>query len=338
MEHLSEREKELISVIIPCYNVEKYIDRCVESVLNQTYRNLEIILVDDGSTDSTGKICDRYSQTDRRIRVVHQKNGGLSSARNTGLKVATGMYIGFVDSDDWIERDFYSYLFDLMNRYRVDIAQCAYFLTDGRTKFSEFGEEIKKVNQDELMNIFFRTKGEASNSSVWNRLYKHDVIRGIAFPDGYVNEDVFFSYFVFLRTNDAVISNQPKYNYFINSEGITRGALRKQDLSLYYVWDKVIEDARKNNPQYYEKAVLNRQRAIFTLLSKYVIYGTSDKEVFSSEWMGEQIRELRGAYRQLMRSKALDKKRKVLLLFLCISPSMLRIIYVSLKKSRICVG
>ena len=89
MEYLTEMEKELISVIIPCYNVEKYIDRCVESVLNQTYRNLEIILVDDGSTDSTGKICDRYSQTDRRIRVVHQKNGGLSSARNTGLKVAT---------------------------------------------------------------------------------------------------------------------------------------------------------------------------------------------------------------------------------------------------------
>ncbi|MCM1235869.1 MAG: glycosyltransferase [Ruminococcus flavefaciens] len=318
---------ELISVIIPCFNVEKYIDRCMESVLNQTYRNLEIILVDDGSTDSTGEICERYSQTDTRVKVVHKKNGGLSSARNKGLEVALGTYIGFVDSDDWIEPDFYSYLYDLITRYQSDIAQCAYFLTDGNELRPVIVEEIKKVSRDELMDFFFRAKGEVSNYSVWNRLYKHEVVKGITFPNGYVNEDVYYSYFIFLKTHSAVISNQPKYNYYINENGITRGALRKQDLSLYYVWDKVLEDTKRHNRQYYEKALLNRKRAVFTLFSKYVIYGIQDNDTFTEQWFEEQLLELRKAYKELLRSGVLDLKRKIVLTFLCISPRLLRFIY-----------
>lgn len=324
---------ELISVIIPCFNVEKYIDRCMESVLNQTYQNLEIILVDDGSTDGTGKICDLYSQADERIRVIHKRNGGLSSARNAGLEVAAGTYIGFVDSDDWIEHDFYSYLYDLIVRYQADIAQCAYFLTDGNAKSLVVDEEIRKVSQSDLMNIFFRTKGEDSNSSVWNRLYKHEIVKGVVFPEGYVNEDVYYSYFVFLKTCSAVISNQPKYNYFINGNGITRGALRKQDLSLYYVWDQIIEDAKKCNHEYYEKAVLNRKRAVFTLLSKYVIYGVQDCDSFSNHWIRQQTKELRIFYGKLVFSGSLDIKRKLVLSFLCISPFMVRFIYLNLKRS-----
>lgn len=326
---------ELISVIIPCFNVEKYIDRCMESVLNQTYRDLEIILVDDGSTDSTGEICDRYSQIDTRIKVVHKKNGGLSSARNAGLAVATGAYIGFVDSDDWIEHDFYSYLYNLIVQYHTDIAQCSPYITDGSAKSLPIRESIKKLNQEELMNTFFRTKKGASNFAVWKRLYKREIVHGIAFPDGYVNEDVFYSYFVFLKTNSAVISNQPKYNYFINNFGITRGALKKQDLSLYYVWDKIVEDTEKNNIHYYKKAVINRKRAIFTLLSKYVVYGIRNTNIFTNKWIHEQKKELRKAYIVLIGSNMLDIKREFLLSFLCISPQAVRFIYVIFRKSRI---
>lgn len=323
---------ELISVIIPCFNVEKYIDRCMESVINQTYRYLEIILVDDGSTDSTGEICDRYSQMDKRIKVVHKKNGGLSSARNAGLAVATGAYIGFVDSDDWIEHDFYSYLYNLIVQYQADIAQCTYFLTDGSTKRPVITEKIKKVSRDDLMDIFFRTKGENSNSGVWNRLYRYEIVKEIRFPDGYINEDVFYSYFVFLKTRSAVISNQPKYNYYINENGITRGALKKQDLSLYYVWDQVIEDTKKHNHQYYKKAVLNRRRAIFTLLSKYAVYGIEDSDTFSNLWIREQAKELRKAYGKLIFSNALNMKRKLAVLLLGISPAMVRAICLNLKR------
>lgn len=323
---------ELISVIIPCYNVEKYIDRCLKSVLNQTYQEIEIILVDDGSTDNTGMICDRYSTVDERIKVIHKENGGLSSARNAGLARATGKYIGFVDSDDWIDDDFYSYLYNLITLYHADIAECGYRLTNGCEKNAAFCEKINSVNNADLMNIFFRTKNEASNYAVWKRLYKREVISGIKFPDGYVNEDVLFSYYVYRNTNYAVISNAPKYNYFINEQGITRGALRKQDLSLYYVWDKIVEHTRESNKHYYEKAVLNRKRATFTLLSKYVVYGVQDYDVFTDRWVQEEKRQLRKAYGELMKSGIFDLKRKCVLSFLCLSPQMLHFFYDKLKK------
>lgn len=326
---------ELISVIIPCYNVEKYLDRCMQSVLNQTYRDLEIILVDDGSTDGTGKMCDRYALTDARVKVIHKKNDGAASARNFALKEMTGEYVGFVDSDDWIEPDFYSYLYNLIVRYRADIAQCAYVLTDGSKKPVRVGEEIQVIDQNQLMDIFFRTKGEISGYGLWNRLYKQEILKGIVFPNGYINEDLYYLYFCFLNTGLAVVSNQRKYHYFINENGITRGALKKQDLSLYYVWDQVIKDTKKNNKQYYEKAVLNRKRAIFTLLSKYVVYGVQDRDIFSKRWVRVQTRELRKAYGRLMRSESLDVKRKLMLSFLCVSPRMACCIYRNLEKNGI---
>ncbi|MGZ5551627.1 MAG: glycosyltransferase family 2 protein, partial [Nitrososphaeraceae archaeon] len=117
--------KDKISIIIPVYNGVKYLPKCIDSVLNQTYKNLEIILVDDGSTDESGKICDTYSLKDNRIKVVHKQNGGLSDARNTGLKIATSEYIGFVDSDDFIESDMYEILLKTLYAYDADIVQCA---------------------------------------------------------------------------------------------------------------------------------------------------------------------------------------------------------------------
>ena len=118
--------EEVISVIIPCYNVEKYIDRCMESVLNQTYRELEIILVDDGSTDRTGNICDRYSQIDARVKVIHKENRGLSSARNAGLDICQGDYIFFVDSDDWISHNMYEKMLSSLKSVNADIAVCGW--------------------------------------------------------------------------------------------------------------------------------------------------------------------------------------------------------------------
>ena len=132
MEYLTEMEKELISVIIPCYNVEKYIDRCMESVLNQTYRNLEIILVDDGSTDGTGEIIKKYAEHDHRIKILHQKNKGAGAARNAGMEIASGSYIGFVDSDDWIAEDMYEYLIGIIKEEDADIAACDFYAVHGR--------------------------------------------------------------------------------------------------------------------------------------------------------------------------------------------------------------
>ena len=119
---------DLISIIIPVYNVEQYLSRCIDSVINQTYKNLEIILIDDGSTDDSGEICDEYALKDNRIKVMHKQNGGVSSARNEGLDISKGNYIGFIDSDDFIEKDMYEFLYDLLTKNNCDISCCNKFI------------------------------------------------------------------------------------------------------------------------------------------------------------------------------------------------------------------
>ena len=118
--------KELISIIVPVYNVEQYLDDCLISIINQTYKNIEIILIDDGSTDKSGKICDEYAKKDSRIIVIHKENGGVSSARNAGLRIAKGAYIGFVDPDDWIAEDMYEVLYSNAKKYDADVSVCKY--------------------------------------------------------------------------------------------------------------------------------------------------------------------------------------------------------------------
>ena len=135
--------KIMLSIIVPVYNVEKYLEDCIESLLNQTYKNYEIILVDDGSTDSSGKICDIVAESSSKIKVIHKENGGLSSARNTGLRVARGRYIGFVDSDDYILPTMYEKLIYSMSRYKAQIASCQYFTFDTNDILKEKVVETK---------------------------------------------------------------------------------------------------------------------------------------------------------------------------------------------------
>ena len=150
----------LISVIVPIYNVEKYLDRCVESIINQTYKNLEIILVDDGSPDNCTQMCDDYAKKDSRIRVVHKENGGLSDARNAGMEVATGEYVSFIDSDDYISLDFYETLFQTMIDNDSDIVECSVVKFYENGKFDEYSDDqmIKNFNTvDGLEGLIVKT-------------------------------------------------------------------------------------------------------------------------------------------------------------------------------------
>ena len=135
-------EEGKISVIVPIYKVENYLNRCVESIRKQTYRNLEIILVDDGSPDACGEMCDRYAQEDSRIRVIHKENGGLSDARNAGIEVAAGEYIAFIDSDDWIDDKMYEVLYHTLLKYDADIAECSYRNLFGDSHIEEISEKF----------------------------------------------------------------------------------------------------------------------------------------------------------------------------------------------------
>ena len=203
---------EKISVIVPIYNVEQYLRRCIDSIINQTYKNLEIILVDDGSPDNCGQICDDYAKKDTRIKVIHKKNGGLSDARNVGLEVCTGDYISFVDSDDWIELNTYEIMMKSMNEYNADmvVSNINYVYKDKvESKYSE--DKIRCFNKEEAMKELI--KDGLVQAVVWNKLYKRVVIDNLRFKVGKLNEDEFFTYKICAKAERIVYIPEALYQY-----------------------------------------------------------------------------------------------------------------------------
>ena len=181
--------KPLVSVIIPVYKVEQYLQKCIESVCGQTLEALEIILVDDGSPDNCGRICDEYATRDSRIRVIHQRNGGLSAARNTGIRIAQADIIGFVDSDDWIEPDMIELLYRNLCKENADISVCGIYWHN-KGNVSEKGDKTYAVQSSkEAIESVYRLPGVKMN--VWNKLYRKHLFHEICFPEGRINEDVY---------------------------------------------------------------------------------------------------------------------------------------------------
>ena len=211
---------DLISVIIPIYNVEKYVSRCVDSVINQTYKNIEIILVDDGSPDNCPKICDDYATKDNRIKVVHKENGGLSDARNAGMKVAIGEYISFIDSDDYISLDFYETLLNTMIGNNSDIVECSVVKFYEGNHFDEYDDDLKVKNyetEDALAKLIVET---SFKQHVWNKLYKANGVLDIPYVVGKLNEDEFWTYQVFGKAKRITRINKTMYHYFQRESSI----------------------------------------------------------------------------------------------------------------------
>lgn len=182
-------ENDLISIIIPVYNVEKYLRQCLESVINQTYKNLEIILVDDGSKDASGGICDEYAEKDGRIKVIHKENGGVSSARNVGLENVTGSYIAFIDSDDYVLPCFIERLYNIVKKHNVDLVDCNYTTFEDNVIVKELGNDVEKIiNKKEMQMRIYTVKG-IRTIVLWNKLYKKELFNDLNFPDGKINED-----------------------------------------------------------------------------------------------------------------------------------------------------
>lgn len=209
----------LISVIVPIYNVEKYLSKCVDSIINQTYKNLEIILVDDGSPDNCPKICDEYENQDSRIKVIHKENGGLSDARNAGMKIASGDYIFFVDSDDWISVDTLYRLLDSAEQYGADIAECnIYSVKDNRTEEYYSNKFALYDNNYSIMQAYI--KDYKIKTVVWNKLYKKDILKNILFEVGKYNEDEFFTYRVLSNSERLVHIDYCGYYYIQRGNSI----------------------------------------------------------------------------------------------------------------------
>lgn len=215
-----EKLSELISIIVPVYNVQDYLERCINSIWEQTYKNLEIILVDDGSTDNSGQMCDAYAKKDARIKVVHKENGGLSDARNAGLRVATGQYIGYVDSDDWIEPQMYEKMYKACKDYNADLAVCRYHCEyEGSEK--ESGTDQESVfDREMLLNIYICGHNDyVIYNSVWSKLFSAGLVKDMIFPKGRNSEDIMYTTRAFCRAKKAVYIDSFFYHYVVDRAG-----------------------------------------------------------------------------------------------------------------------
>ena len=215
-------DEKLISVIVPIYNVEKYLEKCIDSIINQTYKNLEIILIDDGSTDKSGNICDKYKKYDSRIVVIHENNCGLSYARNKGLDLAKGQLISFVDSDDSLELNMLEVLMNNMYKYDSDISICNYFyIKDNDKKICVNNSNLKDFSsfgREKFDNIYNEYKSLAV--VVWNKLYKREIFDEIRFPNGKIYEDAFVICDILDNSKRVSYTLKPLYNYVYRANSI----------------------------------------------------------------------------------------------------------------------
>ncbi len=220
-----EKTNPLISIIVPVYNVKEYVVRCLESIAAQTFTHYECIVVDDGSTDGSGDLCDNFAATHDRFRVIHQPNKGLSMARNSGLKVAQGQYIGFVDSDDWIHPDMYRVMLEQLQACRADLIACHFHCCSNFDKNFPDNPPVacQTVNREQLFNLWMGgyIQHPANFEPVWNKLYSREVVAGIEFVPGLTSQDQEFNFRVYLRVGRVAILNQAFYYYFQRTDSIT---------------------------------------------------------------------------------------------------------------------
>lgn len=215
-----KQDGKLISVIVTAYNIEAYLPRCVESLIAQTYRPMEIILVDDGSVDGTAAVCDEYARKYEYIYVIHKENGGPSEARNAGLKVAKGDFIGYVDGDDWTEPDMYEEMYRACERAGAQIAICSYRqVGEGAEEIHPTGN-VLTLSRDETLNLYINGDPQYHiYHSVWSKLFDRKVIEDIRFPEGRKSEDIMYTTWALTRADKCVFLDTPYYNYMVDRSG-----------------------------------------------------------------------------------------------------------------------
>lgn len=312
-----------VSIIIPVYNSEKYLARCLESVLSQTYTDLEVIIVDDGSTDSSNQICIEYAQKDKRVRVYKQENKGASAARNFGLRLAEGNLISFVDSDDAIDRRMIEILYNaLMADPQYDFSWCSelFIKHSGAVKYNNAVSEpsmTEVLSQSALFERFFRIHGEPNEYSIWGKLYKRKTLSNFELIEGRMNEDIDGVFQVYSASQFAVYVPLQLYFYYQNPGSITNSKITMKKMDLLYIWEQLEKKVLKVCPEFHYAWKLNRQRASFTLLAQSKINGFDKSDKVLCMKIRELKHDVRANFFSLMRCR-MSLSRKMLLVFLCI--------------------
>ena len=225
---------DMIDIIIPVYNVEKYLKKCINSVLHQTYKNYQIILIDDGSTDSSGKICDEYANRFAQITVKHQPNGGLSAARNTGLSMSSSQYIMFIDSDDWIEPNTLEILFQKLTQNKADIVCCGFFFqfeNYQKTWHKNTSDKNYIYNSQEAIKTFFLRK--KIGAAAWGKLYNRKLFENVSYPVGEIHEDIAIIIQLLSKASTIIYCPIPLWHYRQQEGSLSRNIYSKKNYVLY---------------------------------------------------------------------------------------------------------
>ena len=315
-----------ISIIVPVYNVEKYLENCIESILNQTFKDFELILVDDGSTDNSGKICDIYKKKDSRIKVIHKNNGGLSSARNAGIDVAGGKYIGFVDSDDSIHPKMYETLYDLISKYNSDIAICnfknIYNMLYKEYEEIEMNGIIEMSNIEAINNLYDSTIGLRLRVS-WNKLYNKYLFNDIRFELGRVHEDEFIAHKILYKSNKVVYIDRELYYYLQREGSIMHDKSLKKDTD----WILAFSDRMK----FCKRMGLNDIYEGTCYIYINIFFETYYNILKSGKYDKLELKKLRKDFISniglLLKLKSEGIKSKILWIIFCISPKTYKIYY-----------
>ena len=307
----------LISVIVPIYNVEPYLSKCIDSIRNSTLQDMEIILVDDGSPDRCGQICDEYAAIDSRIRVIHKENGGISSARNVGLDIARGELIGFVDSDDWIEPDMYEFQYKNLMKEDADISVCGVYEQRGNTE-SALGDTslYAVVSGHDAIQIYL--KDIVLGNATWNKLYRRKMFSQVRFPVGRIFEDSFIMPGLIDSASRVVYDLTPKYHYLRRAGSLSAQHYRPELRDYVDAFKTIYSYVGQRYPDLTDQAKARYIWAHFYVLDAMILHdGPVDLEDKK-----RCIHYLRKNVVGVLRHPVLTKARKISMLALCIHESL----------------
>lgn len=300
----------LISVIVPVYNVEKYLDKCIQSIVNQTYKNIEVILVDDGSYDKCGEMCDEWATRDSRITVIHKDNGGLSDARNFGIDIAKGELLAFIDSDDYIEKKYLENLYNLLIDNDADISTCKPSIFFENEVNSTVYRNLKNNDvvvlsaKDALIEMLYE---RTLTNSAWGKLYKKELFEGIRYPKGKLYEDMFTTYKVIMKSNRVACSSAELYHYLIRKSSILGTINTEKQKDMLDAANEILDYVINSVPLALEAAKYKLFMVSITILVKYDIFNENHNQSIDLLW-----KNIKGNRIHVALNRKVEKKYRVL--------------------------
>ena len=316
----------LISVMLPIYNVELFLEKSINSILNQTYKNIEVILVDDGSTDNSPKICDKFAKKDERIRVIHKKNGGVSDARNKCLDTAKGEYLTFIDPDDYVSTDYIEYLYKLILKYKTRMSSCGHYICYGEKQIVKKSAGTYKVTKiDALDDILY---DKEIDIAAWGKLYEASLFKNIRYPKGKLFEDTATTYKLFDLCDYIAVGKECKYYYIMRDNSITNKSFNPNKMDLIYLTEEMNEYL---NSKYDGLREACNRRLMWAYLSTYTKIVYTDKKDFIKE--KEFIKNYISTNRkEVLNDKNIQKRDRISLIIYGFGDSIFRIAWSLYKK------